>query len=145
MGQLQSHIWLTVSSYMGKYLRISSYISGSPSSYMTLQLLHSEFPYIWGKFNFFFISAWRLSLQYSEVAAANMLYICERFVKSNFFTMEYPYIPSTDHQIHCHPHTPPPPSPPHPMFVSCLHTVSFWKFWVTLRDDSHFALLNGWN
>ncbi len=50
MEQLQSHIWLTASSYMGKYLRISSYILGSPSSYMILQLLHSEFPYIWGKF-----------------------------------------------------------------------------------------------
>ncbi len=41
--QLQSHIWLTASPYMGKYLRISSYIIGSPSSYMTLQLLHSNF------------------------------------------------------------------------------------------------------
>ncbi len=27
---------------------------GSSSSYMTLQLLHSEFPYIWGKFDFLF-------------------------------------------------------------------------------------------
>ncbi len=27
---------------------------GSPSSYMTLQLLHSECPYIWGKFYFLF-------------------------------------------------------------------------------------------
>ncbi len=27
---------------------------GSPSSYMTLQLLHSEFPYIWGKLDFLF-------------------------------------------------------------------------------------------
>ncbi len=33
-------------SYMGKYLRISSYILGSPSLLMTLQLLHSQFPYI---------------------------------------------------------------------------------------------------
>ncbi len=59
MEQLQSHVWLTASSYMVKYLRISSYIRhilGSPSSYMTLQLLHSEFPYIWGKFFFFIIS-----------------------------------------------------------------------------------------
>ncbi len=30
------------------------YILGSPSWYMTLQLLHSEFPYIWGKFDFLF-------------------------------------------------------------------------------------------
>ncbi len=35
---------------MIKYLRISTYcILGSPSSYMTLQLLPSEFSYIWGK------------------------------------------------------------------------------------------------
>ncbi len=50
MEQLQSHIWLTAYSYMGKYFCIL----GSPSSYMTLQLLHSEFPYIWGKFYFIF-------------------------------------------------------------------------------------------
>ncbi len=30
------------------------HIFGSLSSYMTLQLLHSEFPYIWGKFYFLF-------------------------------------------------------------------------------------------
>ncbi len=45
MEQLKGHIWLTASSYMGKYC---------PSSYMTLQQLHSEFPYIWGKFDFLF-------------------------------------------------------------------------------------------
>jgi hypothetical protein len=39
---------------MGKYLGISSYILGSPSSHMTLQLLHSEFPYIWRKFDILF-------------------------------------------------------------------------------------------
>ncbi len=37
-----------------KYLRISSYILGSSSSYMTLQLLLSEFHYIWGKFSLFY-------------------------------------------------------------------------------------------
>ncbi len=52
--QLQSHIWLTASSYMGKCLRISSYIRKPYLIYMTLQLLHSEFPYIWGKFYFLF-------------------------------------------------------------------------------------------
>ncbi len=46
MEQLRSHIWLTASSYTRKFLRISSYL--------TLQLLHSEFPYIWGKFDFLF-------------------------------------------------------------------------------------------
>ncbi len=44
--RLQSHIWLTSSSYMVKYLR--------NSSYMTLQPIPSEFPYIWGKFLFLF-------------------------------------------------------------------------------------------
>ncbi len=53
MEQLQSHIWLTASSYMTKYLRISSYIR-KPFLCMTLQLLHSEFPYIWGKCYFLF-------------------------------------------------------------------------------------------
>ncbi len=50
--QLQSHIWLTASSYKIKHLRISSW---KPYP-MTLQLLPSEFPYIWGKFCFLFIS-----------------------------------------------------------------------------------------
>ncbi len=53
MEQLQSHIWLTASSYMGKYLRISSYIR-KPFLIYTLQLLHSEFPYKWGKFDCLF-------------------------------------------------------------------------------------------
>ncbi len=60
MEQLQSRIWLRASSYMGKYFRISSYTYQEALPHiwvMTLQLLHSEFPYIWGKFNFFFISA----------------------------------------------------------------------------------------
>ena len=63
--RVQSHIWLTVSSYMGKNLRISSYITniwgnaqifplGSPSSNMTLHPIPSEFPYIWGIFCFLF-------------------------------------------------------------------------------------------
>ncbi len=54
MEQLQSHIWLTTFSYMGKYLYIPIILLGSPSSYMTLQLLHSEFPFIRGKFFFIF-------------------------------------------------------------------------------------------
>jgi hypothetical protein len=39
---------------MTKYLRICSYVLGSPSSYMTVQPIPSEFPYIWGKFRFLF-------------------------------------------------------------------------------------------
>ncbi len=42
--QLQSHIWLTASSYMTKYLRISSY----------MQLFPSKSLYIWGKSYFLF-------------------------------------------------------------------------------------------
>ncbi len=48
--QLQSHIWLMVSSYLVKYF--AHFIIGSPSSYMTLQPIPSEFPYIWEKFCF---------------------------------------------------------------------------------------------
>ncbi len=51
MEQLQSHIWLTVSSYMGKYLRISSHIRKFlPNIWLCNCMLLSEFPYIWGKF-----------------------------------------------------------------------------------------------
>ena len=35
------------------------HILGSPFSYMTLQLLHSEFPYIWEKFDFLFYQCTR--------------------------------------------------------------------------------------
>ncbi len=45
--QCQSHIWLNICAF--------PHMLGSPSSYnMTLQLLHSEFPYIWEKFDFIF-------------------------------------------------------------------------------------------
>jgi hypothetical protein len=57
--------WLTASSYKVKYLRISSYIRKPFLIYISLQLLHSEFPYIWGKFHFrFFISVGSLSESY---------------------------------------------------------------------------------
>ncbi len=38
------------------------HILGSPSSYMSLQLLHSEFPCIWGKFGFLFYQCGMLAL-----------------------------------------------------------------------------------
>ncbi len=47
-GLLNPHIWGNICAFP-HILRI-----GNPSSYMTLQLLHSEFPYIWGKFSFSF-------------------------------------------------------------------------------------------
>ncbi len=51
--RLQSHIWLTASSYMVKYLRISSYIRKPFLLYDSA----SEFPHIYKeKFVFFFIS-----------------------------------------------------------------------------------------
>ncbi len=53
MEQLQSHIWLTAPHKWGNICAFP-HILGSPSSYMTLQLIHSEFPYIWGKFDFLF-------------------------------------------------------------------------------------------
>ncbi len=63
MEQLRSHIWLMASSYMDIWGNICTlpHILGSLSSYMTLQLLHSEFPYIWGKTDFLFYqcSSWR--------------------------------------------------------------------------------------
>ncbi len=47
--RVQSHIWLTPNGFLiyGEYLRISSYtVLVSPSSYMTLHPIPSEFPYI---------------------------------------------------------------------------------------------------
>jgi hypothetical protein len=40
------HIWGNICAF--------PHILGSPYSYMTLQLLHSEFPYILGKFYYLF-------------------------------------------------------------------------------------------
>ncbi len=62
--QLQSHKWLPASSYMMKYNCAFPHILGSPpSSFRTLQLLHSAFPYIYEEnFIFFFISAFPLSV-----------------------------------------------------------------------------------
>ncbi len=57
MEQSQNHIWLTASSYMVKYLRISSYIR--TPFLMTLQLIHSEFPYIWMVDEWGWLSSWQ--------------------------------------------------------------------------------------
>ncbi len=53
MDWLQSHIWLSASSYT-VWLNICAFphILGSPSSYMTLQPITSEFPHILEKFLF---------------------------------------------------------------------------------------------
>jgi hypothetical protein len=53
--RVQSHIWLTASSYMGKNLRISSYMR---KVFLIYDPIPSEFPYIWGKFCFLFFSVW---------------------------------------------------------------------------------------
>ncbi len=52
-------------SYIVKYLPICSYIR-KLFSYMTLQLLYSEFPYIWGKFDFLFYQCSRRYRQHFE-------------------------------------------------------------------------------
>ncbi len=99
MEQLQSHIWLMASSYMEEYLRIS-HILGRPSSYMTLQLLHSEFPYIWGKFDFLFSSVYQCKfvyisdLQFSWMLSFNVTLILpfELNMLSYCHTMQYGYL-----------------------------------------------------
>jgi hypothetical protein len=53
MEQLQSHIWLTASSYMRKNLRISSYIR-KPFLIHEFATAPLRIPYIWGKFDFLF-------------------------------------------------------------------------------------------
>ncbi len=65
---VQSHIWLTASSYMSENLRISSYIRiGSPSSYMSLHPIPSEFPYIWGIFFKSFLSVYSWWVSYYSI------------------------------------------------------------------------------
>ncbi len=71
MEQLQSHIWLTTFSYMGKYLYISIILLGSPSSYLTLQLLHSEFPLTRGKFYFIFCQCTNCSFKAGKTTAVS--------------------------------------------------------------------------
>jgi hypothetical protein len=68
MEQLQSHIWLTVSHIRGNICAFR-HILGSPSSFMTLQLLHFEFPYIWGKLTC--IVRLRVSLCNTQVSTAH--------------------------------------------------------------------------
>ncbi len=54
VDQLQSHIWLTASSYMGKYLRISSYIR---KPFLIYDCSTMNFPIYEENLIFFFISA----------------------------------------------------------------------------------------
>ncbi len=54
------HIWLNISAF--------PHILESPSSYMTLQLLHSDFPYIWGKLDFLFYQYGKIPLPYKNLA-----------------------------------------------------------------------------
>ncbi len=65
MEQLQGHIWLTACAF--------PHILGSPFSYMTLQLLHFEFPYIWGKFDFHFYQCTHLRDSVTTILACKNL------------------------------------------------------------------------
>ncbi len=51
--------------------------------------------------------------------------------------MEYLYIPSTDHQIHCQPHHPPSSSNVRRLITHSAILIIL----VTLRDDSHLLCL----
>ncbi len=66
--QLQRQSWgFLIYEEMRKLAQIFSHIWGVRKSYITLQPLPSEFPYIWGKFNFLFyqcIKSQRLSVKY---------------------------------------------------------------------------------
>ncbi len=73
MDQLQSDIWLTASSNMGKYLRISSYIRKAFLIYdfVTAPLWIS---YIWGKFDFLFYQC-TSSRQSHKQTPSEMFYV----------------------------------------------------------------------
>ncbi len=57
------HIWRNIFAF--------PHLLESPSSYMNLQLLHSEFPYISGKFNFLFY----------QCIFSHLSYYCQFFSK----------------------------------------------------------------
>ncbi len=91
------------------------HILGSPSSYMTLQLLHSEFPYIWGKFYFLFYQCtlfsdgWQIWLLFTLLSSPS--YPLPSFVPSSaflyllplpllsFFLLSFPF-PSRSLSVH---------------------------------------------
>ncbi len=95
------------------YGEIFSHILGSRSSYMTLQLLHSEFPNIWGKVYFLFY-------QCTSPEVSGSLWWQRSRVSTNAVSLTSPFV----HQIpqltllhiqvdlpYFHLYTPPPPRP----------------------------------
>jgi hypothetical protein len=76
-GTVARHIWLTASSYMTNICAFP-HILGSPSSYMTLQPLPSEFPYTRGKLYFLFYqcNADRKALTHVLFMAPASLFSC---------------------------------------------------------------------
>ncbi len=95
MEQLQSHIWLTASTYIWKYLRISSYIR--------TPFLIYEFPYTVYEENliFFFLSVYplyshvikhglELTINYLVMTVRNWIVKCFRIskCKNRFFVFE---------------------------------------------------------
>ncbi len=105
MEQLQSHIWLTASSYMscmGKYLRISSYIRKPFLIYdfATIPLWISLYS-IWRKFDFLFLSVYplyshvikhglELTINYLVMTVRNWIVKCFRIskCKNRFFVFQ---------------------------------------------------------
>ncbi len=75
-NRLQSHIWLTASSYMVKSFRISSLL-GSPSSYMTLQPIPTEFPYIRGRRESILAAGRRVNNPLSHASSQGEIYLWE--------------------------------------------------------------------
>ncbi len=77
MEQLQSHIWLTASSYRGNYLRISSYIRKPFLIYdFATALFWISLYCIWGKFDFLF---------YQCVLYCKLREVCVWFTKDLFW------------------------------------------------------------
>ncbi len=89
MKQLQSHIWLTAP-HMWENICAFSHILGSPSPYVTLQLLHSEFPYTVYEENF---SVHIKAELWSEVPQLGFQeYIFWRLVRCALYAKTYPKV-----------------------------------------------------
>ncbi len=62
-------------------------VLGSPSTYMTLQLLHSEFPYIWGKFYLIFFQCTILPCYFRKsgiISALKIPYLWRKGTAASF-------------------------------------------------------------
>ncbi len=85
------------------YGEIFAHIFGSPSSYMTLQLLHSELPYIWGKFDFLFLSVHFLPFTFPSTAFHRHIHSLDYYISPMVHFLTSSILSLYDHLLYCCP------------------------------------------